>query len=93
MTLRLGSQPTAGHEYTRQQSYLHITQLRVYFEVIQCAKDEVSGQRQVSDRGPTFRITRGSFFATAAGGEISGVDSGDEADEASAPVASAATSP
>jgi hypothetical protein len=38
---------------------------------------------QVSGRGPTFRITRGSFFATAAG-VASGVDSGDDDDNASA---------
>ena len=40
---------------------------------------------QVSGRGPTLRITRGSFFATT-GGVVSGVgvDSGDDDEDASA---------
>jgi hypothetical protein len=40
----------------------------------------VRPQAEVSGRGPTFRITRGSFFATAAGEMVSGVDSGDDDD-------------
>jgi hypothetical protein len=39
-------------------------------------------QLQVSGRGPTFRITRGSFFVPAAAGVVSGVDSGDDDDDA-----------
>jgi hypothetical protein len=58
--------------------------LHVY-NAIQYAEDTgVSNQHQVSGRGPTFRMTRGSFFATGAAGAISKVDSDDEADEASA---------
>jgi hypothetical protein len=45
------------------------------------SKDDVSGQPQVSGRGPTFKITRGSFFATPAAGAVSGVDSGDDDDD------------
>jgi hypothetical protein len=49
------------------------------------------GRRQVSGRGPTFRITRGSFFAIAAAGVVSGVDSGDDdADDAASATASGA---
>ena len=48
------------------------------------------GRRQVSGRGPTFRITRGSFFAIAAAGVVSGVDSGDDDDAAASAAASGA---
>jgi hypothetical protein len=41
----------------------------------------VRSQGEVSaGRGPTFRITRGSFLVIA-GGEVSGVDSGVEDDD------------
>lgn len=56
-------------------------QLHVY-KVVQY--NRVSDQHQVSGRGPTFRMTRGSFFAIVALGAISEVDSGDEAEDASA---------
>jgi len=49
-----------------------------------------SGRTQVSGRGPTFSITRGSFFATA-GGEVSGVDSGDDDDDDDASAVAAAS--
>lgn len=69
------------------ESYTLSFKLHVY-KVFQYAEDTstgVSSQHQVSGRGPTFKMTRGSFFATAAAeGAISEVDSGDEAGEASA---------
>jgi len=47
-----------------------------------------SSRTQASGRGPTFSITRGSFFATT-GGVVSGVDSGDDDDDDASAVATA----
>ena len=83
MTFQLGNQSNTGREYITSDESHTPYKLDVY-NVIQSVEDTgVSGQHQVSGRGPTFRMTRGSFFATAAAGAISEVDSGDEADEAS----------
>jgi len=51
-----------------------------------------SSRTQVSGRGPTLSITRGSFFATA-GGEVSGIASGDDDDDDDDASAVAAASP
>ena len=55
-------------------------------------RDNESGQNQVSGRGPTFRITRGSFFAAAAGA-TRGTDSGDDGDDDGSALSAAAASP
>jgi hypothetical protein len=67
----------------------YLTQIHVYFKVIQYYPASLN---QVSGRGPTFKITRGSFFATAAGAISGAVDSDDDNDDdASAASAAAAT--
>ena len=60
----------------RLHKHLHIFGSKGYFQDA-CIE---SSRTQASGRGPTFSITRGSFFATA-GGVASGVDSGDDDDD------------